>query len=162
MLELDALRRRHRKPACFPGENLTIEKIRTMHYIESRTDEKKWISGVFKDQAKADGYFHTIPSSDDQIHSLMSAPFPGFPIYVIADGNFQFANMRGVKRKVLGLELSDDDDYVYFQVYRLEEDLAPAEPGTDCFNGLDVINVDNAYVEKYKGAGRTQPPFAVK
>ena len=80
----------------------------------------------------------------------MSAPFPDFPIYVIADGNFQFANMRGIKRKVLGPVLSDDDEYVYFQIYRLEEDLAPGEPGTNCFPMLDSINVDNAYVENTK------------
>lgn len=124
-----------------------------MFIIEARTMKSRWISCIFNDKDVAVSYLNEISANLRQYHRLYRVNVD-FPFYILENDGFEYVDEQGLVTKLNGLERhNEDSDTIYLNVYRIESDYRPPEPGMDFMGMLKHDHVTNNFLDWFEREG---------
>lgn len=114
-----------------------------MFVIEARKGRARWISGLFRSADRARSFHASIPEDEREHHRLYELDSSDYPVYMIDDEDFRFVTADQVERALDEIERVDDEDHVYFNVYRFVADHESDPPGADEMGMLSHHHIIN-------------------
>lgn len=114
-----------------------------MFIVAARQLNRRWIAGVFTRGDVARHYFASIPDELRQYQRLYEIPLRDYPVYLIEDDGFRFVSEAEALAELQAVQRVDDDEQVYFILYKIAADYRPDEPGTDHIGAFQHVHVDN-------------------
>ncbi|MCL6603646.1 MAG: hypothetical protein K6T94_12280 [Paenibacillus sp.] len=130
--------------------------IYIIYIIEVSHGQKKWISGIFEEQQAALKYYDAIPGDLKEYQSVTLTTSLSYPFYIVEEGpHFTYLDYYKDLEELLNhINIIEDQDHVYFNLYYIAKDYIPKKPGTDYMGILNHLHIDNHFLEHYKVQGR--------
>jgi len=124
-----------------------------MYIIEARDDHNSWISGIFEQDFRALTFLDAIPINVKEVQKLIHVDL-FYPFYIIEkDRTFKYLNTNEMIQELNAIEVVNDSDKVYFNIYTINSDYEPKNPGTDYMGILNHDHIDNNFIDRYKNEG---------
>ncbi len=119
-----------------------------MLIIESIGKRRNFIAGISDTKTKAEDFWSLI--QDKENFRLSEIKEIEFPIYIVESLN-QFEYLNSVDRilqKIKSIEVlnPDDGEAVYFNLYKVDQEFLPENPGIDRMGILPHIHIDNEHL----------------
>ncbi|MFS0870319.1 hypothetical protein [Paenibacillus xylanilyticus] len=124
-----------------------------MFIVFAERGQLKWISGIFREAQQAKNYLEIIPEELKEYQRLVRLDHIEYPFYIIETKGFSYLSKIEVIELLNSTSVSDDEDQVHFNIYRIDSDYRPKKPGTDYMGILRHDHVTNDFLRDYKKAG---------
>ncbi|MBY0118040.1 hypothetical protein NST33_07910 [Paenibacillus sp. FSL L8-0435] len=115
----------------------------------------KWVSGVFQAEDLARQYMDLIPDELKAFQEFIQIENITYPFYIIErqDSPFRFLGKDEMISLFDKTDVSEDEDEVHFNIYTVDSDYRPKNPGTDYMGTLRHDHVTNESIEMYREEG---------
>lgn len=130
-----------------------------MDYIEAVRDNRKRISGIFLNEKDAEDYFQLIPEDIRDGQKIKSVNLKEYSVYLVEAEEYYFVDWNGVREAINKIQVIQDFEYSYINIYEIQKDFIPHKPGKDYMGMLKHVHVDNQYLESYRKFGEDYSPF---
>ncbi|BAY82719.1 hypothetical protein NIES267_22030 [Calothrix parasitica NIES-267] len=130
-----------------------------MNYIEAVSDNRKWISGIFLNEKDAENYFQLIPEDIRDGQRMKSVDLKEYPVYLVEAEEYYFVDLNGVREAINKIQVIQNCEYIYINIYEIKKDFIPENPGKDYMGMLKHVHIDNQYLERYRKFGEEYSPF---
>ncbi|GAV11848.1 hypothetical protein [Paenibacillus sp. NAIST15-1] len=119
-----------------------------MYIVKASNQRHQWISGIFKEDS--------IPNDLKNNQIIIELPNTNYPFYIIEKENqFDFIEVEELLQRINGIETTEEENRVYFNVYVIETDFVPNKPGTDYMGIIKHEHVTNDFIGWYKRKGNS-------
>lgn len=126
-----------------------------MYIVKASNGKYQWISGIFKEEKEVQKYIENIPTDLKDYQKLIELKNLNYPFYIIESKNeFEYIVVDELLSKIDEIELTEDQNRVYFNIYLIESDYRPKKPGTDYMGIIKHEHVTNDFIEWYKKRGK--------
>ncbi|MBE9916446.1 hypothetical protein G8C92_20725 [Paenibacillus donghaensis] len=127
-----------------------------MYIVKASNGKYQWISGIFKEEKEVQKYIENIPTDLKNYQKLIELKNLNYPFYIIENENeFEYIVVDELLNMIDGIELSEDKNRVYFNIYLIESDYRPNKPGSDYMGIIKHEHVTNDFIEWYKENGKS-------
>ncbi|WP_127531003.1 hypothetical protein [Paenibacillus kobensis] len=124
-----------------------------MYIIEAQNDKRAWISGIFDNECMARTYLESIPSELKENQKLIQVQL-SYPFHIVErDRHFKYVGKDEMIRELDQIDLVNDSDKVYFNIYTITSDYQPNLPGTDYMGILNHDHITNDFMTWYSNEG---------
>ncbi len=116
---------------------------------------RPYLSGIFKSVNDADNYLNQYPDDIKENTSKESITLE-YPFFITEDHNgFTYLNENEVIALMKNFELNmvEDDDYCYTNLYLVEEDYFCKKPGKDYMGIIQHWHIQNSSLKQIKQCG---------
>ncbi|WP_145320086.1 hypothetical protein [Paenibacillus xylanexedens] len=123
-----------------------------MFIIVATKGDLKWISGVFQAENVARQYMDLIPDELKAYQKFIQIENLTYPFCIIErqESPFRFLGKDEVISLFDHTNVSQDEDEVHFNIYTVDSDYRPKNPGTDYMGVLRHDHVTNEFIEMYR------------
>lgn len=125
-------------------------------YIVNGSDGKyRWISGIFNEEKDMLNYIDLMPEEIKKYQSITELKNIEYPFYIIEKENeFTYIEKNDELLKMIEeIELSHEENKVYFIIYTIQSDHSSNKPGTDYMGIIKHEHVTNDFIEWYRKKG---------
>ncbi|MNC47293.1 hypothetical protein D3C75_963460 [compost metagenome] len=127
-----------------------------VYIVKALNGKYQWISGIFKEEKEVQKYLEIIPTDLKNYQKLIDLNIDNYPFYIIESENeFEYLVVDELIKKIDGIELIDDENKVYFNIYLIDSDYKPNKAGTDYMGIIRHDYVTNDFIEWYKKKGKS-------
>ncbi|MNP38441.1 hypothetical protein D3C76_1319530 [compost metagenome] len=127
-----------------------------VYIVKALNGKYQWISGIFKEEKEVQKYLEIIPTDLKNYQKLIDLNIDNYPFYIIESENeFEYLVVDELIKKIDGIELIDDKNKVYFNIYLIDSDYKPNKAGTDYMGIIRHDHVTNDFIEWYKKKGKS-------
>ncbi|MNI74485.1 hypothetical protein D3C73_1305710 [compost metagenome] len=127
-----------------------------VYIVKALNGKYQWISGIFKEEKEVQKYLEIIPTDLKNYQKLIDLNIDNYPFYIIESENeFEYLVVDELIKKIDGIELIDDENKVYFNIYLIDSDYKPNKAGTDYMGIIRHDHVTNDFIEWYKKKGKS-------
>ncbi|MNN44486.1 hypothetical protein D3C81_1587790 [compost metagenome] len=127
-----------------------------VYIVKALNGKYQWISGIFKEEKEVQKYLEIIPTDLKNYQKLIDLNIDNYPFYIIESENeFEYLVVDELIKKIDGIELIDDKNKVYFNIYLIDSDYKPNKAGTDYMGIIRHDYVTNDFIEWYKKKGKS-------
>lgn len=127
-----------------------------MYIVKASNGKYQWISGIFKEEKEVQKFIKNIPTDLKDYQKLIELKNLNYPFYIIESENeFEYIVVDELLSMIDGIELTEDKNRVYFNIYLIESDYRPNKPGTDYMGIIKHEHVTNDFIEWYKKKGES-------
>lgn len=125
-----------------------------MYIVKASNGKYQWISGIFKEEKEVQKFIENIPTDLKDYQKLIELKNLSYPFYIIESENeFEYIVVDELLSMIDGIELTEDKNRVYFNIYLIESDYRPNKPGTDYMGIIKHEHVTNDFIEWYMKKG---------
>ena len=118
--------------------------------ITASSENSNWISGIFKEEVDALKYINLVLENLQEYQQLIKLEKIEYPFYIIEKNGFEFVNKDEMIRMLDDIEVFQDENIVYFNLYCIASDFRPKKPGTNYMGILRHDHITNDFLEWYK------------
>ncbi|MCM3038785.1 hypothetical protein M3201_03600 [Paenibacillus motobuensis] len=139
-------------------KNISKLMLRMMkvYIVKASNGKYQWISGIFKEEKEVQKFIKNIPTDLKDYQKLIELKNLNYPFYIIESENeFEYIVVDELLSMIDGIELTEDKNRVYFNIYLIESDYRPNKPGTDYMGIIKHEHVTNDFIEWYKKKGES-------
>ncbi|SMF78845.1 hypothetical protein SAMN05661091_1618 [Paenibacillus uliginis N3/975] len=127
-----------------------------MYIVKASNQKYQWISGIFKEEKEVQKYMCTIPKDLKSHQLIIELQNTNYPFYIIERENeFEYIEVQELLQMIDGIELTEEENRVYFNIYIIESDYKPKKPGTDYMGVIKHEHVTNDFIGWYKRKGKS-------
>ena len=113
---------------------------------------RRFLTGIFNNPEALEAYWQELSNPDQFIK--VETQLPHYPIYIIEGWEnrpFRYtASQAEVMEIVKQCPIEEDEDNVYFNLYRIKEDWRPPMAGTDYMGVLEHYHIDQWHLDILK------------
>jgi len=125
-----------------------------MFLVTCESGTRRWVSGVFRNREDADAYLSDVSDEMRPLQKVVSVSPRSFPFFLVEDGaGFSAHTAESLEAMISELQRIPDQDWCYFNVYRLDDDWRPAHAGTDYMGAIPHVHFDNQHLDLVLKAG---------
>lgn len=121
-----------------------------MEIIKTINKKQNYITGIFEDIDSSMNYYNLIPDDIRSSFEIINITLQ-FPFYIIEEKN-QFYFIDDIKKvliKFKNIIPKYEHHTVYFNIYKVYEELNPNEVGKDIMGLLEHYHIDNSFLEEH-------------
>ena len=125
-----------------------------MFLVSCERAGRRWVSGVFRTRADAVSYVNEVPGELRAIQRIVEASPTEYPTYLVEGENgFVLHSPASLADLMADVQRVSDDEWCYFNVYRLTEDWRPPQAGTDYMGIIRHVHVENHHLDRARAGG---------
>ena len=125
-----------------------------MFLVTCERAKHRWISAVFRTRADAVSYVGDVPVELRAIQRIVEFPPTDYPAYLVEDAEgFNLHTSESLAEFIGGVCRVPDNDWCYFNVYRLAGDWRAPRPGTDHMGAIPHVHIENRHLDRVHTGG---------